>query len=358
MAALTSKSSANASNFHKRGGEPKVRFLPDQSPQPNYITLKLNSVDVIKVFIPDGALAGRVQLAGREDLLQTRQAKRRAKWEWARSIPLLGRLSRGARRASEQDGDEEEVKGSDDDDASEREMDQNGRTLYHLQQVQTLARTGSQKANCLFTGPTEPAGRFGREWVRLYFREEYISESIDAWVSDVYCVIDARNRFKVLIDPPPPVPLSSFTSPPSTLEILQEYGNEVVPAVEMFVTRYYPLRGPRITYALTKIASDQGSDGNAVDVNDLVLVKRAAVFYNLHVQGFMVCRPIVYDGWPGRPLYQGPGFQCKRDLMLKPSQEAGILVHSIYCEREESYGDYMRNTYQTNWDPKWRSSAG
>ena len=269
-----------------------INFLRDQLPQSNnYVILKLNDVDKIKVPIPTGGMAGHFSL-----------------------LDLTEPEAEGTARLNE---------------------DSQG--LYYLKQVKVMARSGPQPAHCIFTRSGAQSDGMGEPWPRVNFREWSFNRKLlrkEAYFSDVWCVAKEERVLKILTDPPPP-PQPSTPGPTSVSAV------NLVPIVHLAVRSSDTSANNE--HAFTKLVSEDG---------ELPRVDRAALFYQIP---YMVCRPIVYDGWPSRPLYQGLPLSVEADDESGASIESGIYVFAYYCDNWTSYGYYMASLFRTNWDPDWTS---
>lgn len=296
-------------------GQERTIFLRDQLPQTyNFVILTLNNVDKIKVPIPTGGMAGHFSLLD----LGVPEAEPMTFSRKARSWLLYGE---GTPRLNE-----------------------NSQQLYLLEQVELTARSGPHRAHCIFTREGKRLDGMGRYWPETNFREFSFTTFFrkETYVSEVWCVAEEERVLKILIDPPPSRPLSSSSSSTSRLPFMSS--SNLVPIVELPVQDSGSFGV--IAHAFSKVTSEDG---------ELLRVNRAALFYDYLVSPVMICRPIVYDGWPAGSLYQGPPLSGELEGEPRAALEQGTLAFAYYCDNWTSYGYYTNNIYRTGWDPEWTS---
>ena len=310
-------------------GQTGILFLRDRLPQSdNFVILTLNGVDRIKVPIPIGASAGHVSLLDFGEPVVDPDAKPpsllRQSWTWVREA---------IEEANNVNGPISHYQG--------------GKRLYSLQQAQVTARSGPYKPRCIFTKPDPFYGkRRFNDWVQSYLDETSARESIRKHVSDVWCVAEQENIAKIIVDPPPPPP------PPLPSRSPQASGTSSLPSgdvVRIIELQLQTARPSGRMYALTKLGSEDG---------DLVRIERAVLFSQPVTRGSpVICRPILYDGWPGRPLYQGPPILDTITSYYDEGAEPGAYVFAIYCDNWLDRENYMSVLYRTSWNPNWTSAV-
>ena len=345
----------------------EVQLLRDQSPQVNFVSLTLNDVDKVKVPLPDGAAFGRVSLVEEDENEPGFQL-------WRGNV-TAGRGSSGmapfSRRVLSKHGKA-------DDKQEQTRTDEYGRPLYHLKSVEITARSGPYTSSCILTGhhPSHnedqeieaEEGWERRGWPRSWRKvwTQAVAYEVRGrvehsdWVSDVWCVTYNPKSVKFLAEISPPIfrtiestrtksqPPEGAAAAAAATEKQGDIGARSTYKIIELEYKQYNDKKP-FTYAFAKVDPDTfGSVG--------LPVKKAAQLYSTETHFSLVCRPILYDGWPSNPFYQGSQINLMFDFVAGAKYDP--LTYAFYCDNREDFYEYTQRSFRTGWGADWTTALG